>query len=170
MKTLFKSLFVALLLTISSIPALAIPPDLPKTTLTDIKIQRLTNHISKTYKINIGHAEHIVITAYNYGYHASFPTPIDILAIIAIESRFNKNITSHTNDKGLMQISYKKTTFDVENNMYDGVSLLRLNAEQLHPDAAIQAYNIGVPGYKKGRRNLVYLNRFKAAKIKLEAV
>lgn len=171
MKTLFKSLILSLILFTVNVPALAVPPELPKITIIDIKIQKLTKYISKTYKISLDHSEHIVVTAFNYGYHASFPTPIDILAIIAIESRFDKNVTSHTKDKGLMQISYKPTVFDVETNMYDGVSLLRTNSEQLkHHDAAIQAYNIGVPGYKKGRRNLIYLNRFKAAKAKLEAL
>lgn len=166
-----KVIFLLCLTFILSTSNLAVPIDLPKTTLVDIKIQKLTKYISNTFKIELGLAEYIVTTAHNYGYRNSFPTPIDILAIIAIESRFDKNVTSHTNDKGLMQISYKKTLFDVETNMNDGVSLLRFSIEQLpNKDSAIQAYNVGVTGYKKGVRNIVYLNRFKAAKAKFEEV
>ena len=69
-----------------------------------------------------------------------------------------------------MQISYKKSSTDINSNIKDGVFLLRENKKFLNTDAAIQAYNLGLTGYRKGKRNLAYLHKFKLVKLELENI
>lgn len=129
---------------------------------------RLISHISSTYGVQLQKAEEIVKTATKLG-ESTFPTKIDILAIIAIESNFNQFARAKgSSAKGLMQILYKPTSFEVEKNLTDGANLLKDYRSRLDIDAAVQAYNVGIGAYLKGTRNKDYLNKFKQAKKQLE--
>lgn len=90
-----------------------------------------------------------------------FPKKEDILAIIAIESAFKTQAVSTASAKGLMQILYKPSTFDITQNIADGTFLLRDYYKKLNNiNATIQAYNVGISAYKKGSRNLDYLSKY----------
>lgn len=90
-----------------------------------------------------------------------FPRKEDILAIIAIESGFKTAAVSTANAKGLMQILYKPSTFDINQNIADGTFLLRDYYKKLNSvNATIQSYNVGINAYKKGTRNLDYLSKY----------
>lgn len=92
---------------------------------------------------------------------AEFPRTSDVLAIVAIESAFKLDAKSSVGAKGLMQVLYKKTHFDIEHNMSDGIALLREYKRQLGSEsAAIQAYNVGIGNYLKGARAPDYLAKF----------
>lgn len=131
---------------------------------------RLISHISSRYGIHLDKAEEIVSTAKEKA-DDEFPTHTDILAIVAIESKFKqyaKNKNSRA--KGLMQVLYKPTTFEIDKNLEDGTNLLKTYDGLLHhnKDAVIQAYNVGIGAYLSGIRNKAYLKRFKQAKTQLE--
>lgn len=164
------TVLLSVLLLIDSNIAISNMPAYQYIPKSEIRIQKLTNYISDRYKVDTYIVKDVVKTAHVLGEYKKFPSPTDILAIIAIESSFNKNVLSKTLDKGLMQISYKETEFDIHNNMADGVSLLKDYHNRLSKDGTIQAYNIGIGSYKKGRRNPKYLLRFKTAKAQLEKV
>lgn len=136
----------------------------------EVKILKLTVYIINKYKVKTSLAEDIVRHAHTLGDSKGFPSPTDILAIIAIESSFNKNIVSKANAKGLMQVLYKKTLFDVYTNMGDGVFLLKDYRSKLSKDATIQAYNLGIGSYYRGKRNYKYLDKFKTTKAHLDRV
>jgi hypothetical protein len=106
----------------------------------------------------------VVAEVLNYAKHkadSEFPRTSDVLAIIAIESSFKLDAKSSVGAKGLMQVLYKKTHYDIEHNMTDGIALLRDYKKQLGSEAAaVQAYNIGIGNYLKGMRNAQYLAKF----------
>ena len=137
---------------------------------TDTDDYRLISHISNRYGIQLEKAEEIVEVA-KVAADDEFPTHTDILAIVAIESKFKqyaKNKNSRA--KGLMQILYKPSSFEVQKNMEDGTNLLKTYDRLLkgNKDATIQAYNVGIGAYLAGKRNKDYLNRFKQAHKQLE--
>lgn len=80
---------------------------------------KLITNISAEYKISKQQAAEAVYLASKHA-HETFPTKLDILAIMAIESRFNPKAISISNAKGLMQILYTKTRNSAE-NVYAGV-------------------------------------------------
>ena len=64
-----------------------------------------------------------------------------------------------------MQILYKKVTYEEEENILAGITLLNDYTISLKTeDAIVQAYNIGIGNYLKGRRNSAYLKQFKEKK------
>ena len=145
------------------------PPKIAsKPTQKDV-IQRMSEHISKVYKVDPTFAQRVVIAAYKYE-HSNFPKAVDILAIIAIESSFKKYAVSNANAVGIMQILYKKSSFDIHDNMQDGVSLLKEYNRRLPIGATIQAYNVGIGNYRKGVRNYNYLYKFNKVKQQLERI
>lgn len=171
MKDHIKSiLFIYLFLFSISVQSIASPQDLPKHTVTDIKIRKITEYVSKVYKQDKTIVTEIVNQAFMLGNKSAFPTPIDILAVIAIESRFNPMAKSSANAKGLMQILYKDSTYNIQMNMLDGVYLMQDYAKRLPIDSTIQAYNVGISSYKSGVRNPEYLAKFKQAKMALEKI
>lgn len=128
------------------------------------KHYKLVNYISTKYNIDRIKAKEIVLLAKQHS-TGTFPQPHDILAIIAIESSFKPYAVSKANAKGLMQILYKKSSFDPKLNILDGTQLLKEYHTRLHSvDAAVQAYNVGIGNFKKGMRNLNYLRKFKQQK------
>lgn len=99
-----------------------------------------------------------------------FPKPIDVLAIISIESEFKYKAVSSKGAKGLMQILYKKTS-TIEQNIQAGVWLLKSYKKQLGSEqAAIHAYNIGIGNYQKGKRAYKYHKKYLLAKDVLSTI
>lgn len=96
-----------------------------------------------------------------------FPTRLDIISIIAVESKFNCRAVSGGN-YGCMQINRRvwRTTFKsevftrTENNINAGSIILRKYHNSLNTrDSTIIAYNIGITAYQRGVRNLRYLTK-----------
>ena len=134
------------------------------------KHYKLKSYISAKWNIPHQQVSKIVDTADNFSPY-TFPNMYDTLAVIAVESSFRQYAVSYANAKGLMQILYKSTSFDVENNIIDGTVLLRdyythFNSE----DKAIESYNVGIGNYKKGIRNKEYLSKVKQHKQELENI
>ena len=97
---------------------------------------RLSKKISRIYNLSYKDSKEIVDQAVVYS-NPVFPTVYDILAIIAIESRFNVYAKSETSSaKGLMQVLYKNTSFDISQNISDGVNLLLHYKEKLKSEDA----------------------------------
>lgn len=86
-----------------------------------------------------------------------FPTAIDIISIARIESTFNPNARNKMSN-GIMQVNFG--SFDLEQNMISGVSILRdLFVKLGSAKAAIIAYNIGIGNYYK-RRFMISGNQY----------
>lgn len=135
---------------------------------TDEQNNKLVRHISNKYGVESDKVELIVNTANEHS-DDKFPTSTDILAIIAIESKFNQYAKAKgSSAKGLMQVLYKPTSYNIEDNIADGTNLLKKYAEVLPRDAVIQAYNVGIGAYLSGVRNTSYLVKFKQAKKQME--
>lgn len=129
---------------------------------------RLVINLSDSYNIEVDKAIEIVNVVKDEE-DLVFPTKEDILAIIAIESNFKQYaIHKRTKAKGLMQILYKKSSYNILDNIRDGVWLLKEYNTWLPKEAAIQAYNVGIGSYRKGIRATKYLNKYKKAKQHIE--
>lgn len=102
--------------------------------------------------------------------HNKFPTRGDLIAIIAVESRFNPQALSHKGAKGLMQIM--GGDYFVYPNLTQGTDLLNEYYKELKGDksATLQAYNVGITAYKNGKRNPRYLHKFNNESNKLAGV
>lgn len=95
----------------------------------------------------------------------TFPTALDVLAIISIESSFKVRAVGNAGEIGVMQIAYKPSDFNLQTNIRDGVYLLRYYRKVLGSnEAAIHAYNIGIGNYLKGKRNYIYYRKHISAK------
>lgn len=108
--------------------------------------------------------------------YKDFPTELDILAIIMVESSFNPYAVNKEESKinpkrklppsrGLMQV--QNGSFDIYVNMRQGTALLREYYIKLKRNrkAAVKAYNIGIGAYKRGEAKISaeeYWAKFKA--------
>jgi soluble lytic murein transglycosylase-like protein len=100
-----------------------------------------------------------------------------IIAVIGIESDGNQHVVGSSGEMGLMQLTpatfddYERinniTVFNRFNpvNNIDAGSWYLSEIQKNFPLEAwhekIQAYNVGIGGYRKSRRNPVYINRLK---------
>lgn len=131
--------------------------------------QRMAGEIAKQYNCQFSVAALVVDLAEKYS-HPVFPTKLDILATIAIESRFNPN-ASYRGSKGLMQVlisSHRKDIppgrFDIEQQIKVGALIHKQNYSELHnAKASVMAYNVGLGAYKKGKRPNPYWDKFRKA-------
>ena len=130
------------------------------------EVAELSDFIKRKWKrLSLSEAKQIIVTANTLSDKKSFPRKEDILAIVAIESSFNKHAVSSANARGLMQVLYKPTTHDIHHNMVDGVCLLKDYFRILKSEkAAITAYNVGIGNYLQGMRNDEYYNKYVMAK------
>ena len=127
----------------------------------------LIQHIAEEYSIDPTRAN-TILSKVSGLVDAKFPRKTDVLAIIAIESRFKSRARSSHGAKGLMQVLYKNTTTDWD-NISAGVALLREYRKRLGSEvAAIHAYNVGIGNYLKGRRVSRYYSKYVVAKNKLQ--
>lgn len=133
--------------------------------------QHSIDNIVKRYKIDPVKAKHIVDTAIKYQKYP-FPMAHHILGTIGVESSFNENAKSklkHDAAIGLMQIRPKSTGIhpkevsDIEGQIKHGSYMLHDLYKRTGGDEekAIQAYNIGMTSYNKGKRALAYLEKTK---------
>lgn len=158
-----RTFFLACLFMLLVFPLTIVQPEV-KAKPISFEHVKLTEYISTKYKINTNRAKEIILIAKEHS-NESFPKFHDVLAIIAIESSFNIHAVSYAKARGLMQILYKKSSFDPKLNILDGTQLLKEYHTRLHSvDAAVQSYNVGIGNFKKGMRNLNYLRKFKQQK------
>lgn len=127
-------------------------------------------NIVDRYKVPREKAQHIVGLAQKYAKHP-FPQAHHILGTIGVESSFNEKAKSNLKFDpavGLMQVRPKVTGTSpvelkhIEGQIKHGSSLLHsLYQKTQNEDKAIQAYNIGLTSYNKGKRALNYLDKTK---------
>jgi len=142
-------------------------PSLSQTTsYSDTTDSRAVSAVVLNYDQDPAFVQRLVSIAEKYAY-SDFPKKEDILAIIAVESRFKPDAKTQTS-KGLMQINLdanrkriQGSLFNPDENIRVGVEILRGYYELLgsNRSAAIMAYNIGPGSYLKGRRSRVYLSK-----------
>lgn len=101
----------------------------------DPKIRALTDHLSKRYLVSAQAMENLVLAAHEAGRIARLD-PLLILAVMAVESRFNPIAESVMGAKGLMQIIPKyhpekfpapgeQVVLDPRNNIVAGARVIR---------------------------------------------
>lgn len=142
-------------------------PSLPSP---DMSKQELTEYISNSYKVPNSIANKIVSAAYEHSNEVF--TPEDILSIVAIESSFDHTAKSKLKKDpavGLMQfrpgiwkhIVDKSRIHQIGHQVEVGTTILNDYYNQLgSKKAAIQAYNVGITAYKKGKRANGYFNKY----------
>ncbi len=139
--------------------------ELPKVT----QIKPIVLKIAKEYKVPLPKLQKLFEVIEDCT-DSTFPCETDVLAIIAIESSFQESAVSNVNAKGYMQILYTKT-HSVEENIKAGVWLLKDYHKRLgSPEAAVQAYNVGLGNYRKGMRNKKYYDKYIREKTRFEQV
>ena len=115
-----------------------------------------------------------IVSAARKHAHPDFPRVDDIIAIIGVESSFQPNAVSGLKKdpaRGLMQIRpgvWKippHELMDIEKNIKYGSKILRKYYERLgDKEAAIQAYNVGITAFRRGKTNERYLQKYKIEK------
>lgn len=106
-----------------------------------------------------------------------FPTKVDILSVIAIESSFNPKAVSNLKTDpaiGLTQIRpgqwshkiKKNELISIENQVKYAAEILEINYQSLNkdPKLALHAYNLGLTAAKRGDRNMNYVDKFQREK------
>lgn len=136
------------------------------TSYSDTVDSRAVSAVVLNYDQDPAFVQRLVTIAEKYAY-SDFPRKEDILAVIAIESRFRLNVRSG-NSQGLMQVNREANSKEVQGSLFNpdenirvGTLILRRYYEILGGNrrAAIMAYNVGVGAYLKGRRPFSYLNK-----------
>ena len=136
-----------------------------------VELKGIVKAVSDRFGVDPKMANMIVRIAHKHE-HPDFPTAEDILAVIGVESKFKPKATSQLKQDpalGLMQIRpgvWKippKELFNIESNIKHGARILRDYYKKLdgNEDAALQAYNIGITAFKKGKTNPHYLRKVK---------
>lgn len=134
--------------------------------------------VSNRFGVDPKAADEIIRVAHQHE-HSDFPTAEDILAVIGVESKFKPKAVSQLKRDpaiGLMQIRpgvwkiSKQELLNIEKNIEHGARILRKYYEQLNKkeDAALQAYNIGITAYLKGKKNPRYLSKVKTERAQYE--
>ena len=133
-----------------------------------LRRSELTNKIASHYRVDRKLVQDIVDLAFKYE-RPDFPKAEDILAVIGVESSFNPDsVSSLLQDpaRGLMQI--RPGVWDIDPNHLDdlenqikfGARILTQYYRRLGTaEAALQAYNLGITHYRRGRRNERYVAR-----------
>lgn len=144
-------------------------PSFHKVSVTSYDASDLATAIKKRYpRVSTRDAQSIANAAILYE-HPVFPNRLDIISIIAVESKFQCR-AANRGSYGCMQL--KKSVWrrevpsaaftDPHTNIKYGIKIVRdyyVNLNQ-NPRAAIIAYNIGIESYKAGRRKPSYFNRY----------
>lgn len=118
----------------------------------DPKIRGLTDHLSRRYLVSAQAMENLVMAAHEAG-RVTRLDPLLILAVMAVESRFNPIAESVMGAKGLMQIipkyhwdkfpaSGEQVVLEPRNNIVAGARILREYVNRTGDLAtALQMYN-----------------------------
>jgi hypothetical protein len=132
---------------------------------------RTVNQIVKRFRVKREFAVQVVKYAHKYS-KSTFPSAHDIVAIIGVESSFNPQSVSRLRSDpaiGLTQIrpgawSHKIKRQDlnsVENQVKYGAEILHTYYKALGDRrGTVQAYNLGLAGYRKGRTNPRYVVKY----------
>jgi len=133
------------------------------------KRTEIATDIAKTYRVDTEMVKKIVDTAHEHQ-SRDFPKAEDILAVVGIESSFDptsKSSLRHDPAIGLMQIRpgiWNLDTSDlstIESQIKTGAAILRKYYKKTgSADDAVQAYNIGITNFRKGRRAESYLAKY----------
>jgi hypothetical protein len=119
---------------------------------------KLVSLITSHYKVSERDANTAVYYATKHT-DESFPSKLDVLAIIAVESGFRSKAKSPTG-VGYMQVFYRKTHSDSD-NILAGVYLLKEYYGILKDKrATLLAYNAGISKYRKKRYTAAYYKKF----------
>jgi soluble lytic murein transglycosylase-like protein len=190
-KILTPVLIASAALLIAAAPPSALAPDLPVTCAPDNQAnaeaaapaapdaaqQALTAHLSKRFFIAPGATEEIVAAAHSAAAEVNLD-PLLVLAVIAIESRFNPIAESVMGAKGLMQIipgyhldklraaGGEDRVFDPESNIHVGARILQ---EYVYRGGTLEA---GLQQYNGASRdsNAYYAQGVMAERERLEQV
>lgn len=132
-------------------------------------VNDITVDIVQRYKIDPKLAHEIVLLSIKYQ-NPDFPKAVDLLSLIGVESSFNSSAESklkHDPAIGLLQVRPKTWNLagsdlsDIEQQMKTGSEILHHYFKKLKSkDAAIQAYNIGLRNYNKGKEAPKYLGKY----------
>lgn len=127
----------------------------------------LVHKLAERWRRSPAHIQRIVEYAKAHA-RPDFPRLPHLLAIMAIESRFDPKARSKGN-VGLMQINLSANGERLKNrspeeNVRVGAEILqevyfRLNGNH---KGAVLSYNTGLGAYKQGRRNLAYWRKYKS--------
>jgi len=130
-------------------------------------------YIVNRYKISREDAEAIVENAKKLA-DPVFPKYSDILAVIEVESNFNRKASSKGNCLGLMQLKYayhksevksRKELFDIAVNMRIATTYLSdLFSQVNNSSLSYSSFNTGLGAFQKGKRNRIYMARVNKAK------
>ena len=142
-------------------------PDIPHPK-DQIRRDQLVNIIAKHYRVDRDLVGEVVDLAFKYE-DPVFPKAKDILAVVGVESSFNPDSVSNLRRdpaRGLMQVRPgiwnidPEHLDDTENQIKYGVGILQRYYKRLKdPEAALQAYNLGITSYRRGERNQRYVNK-----------
>jgi len=134
--------------------------------------EKLTQYITSNYRVTAPEAKHIVETVYSYSAGIDFPPPHLVFAVIAVESSFRPTVVSHKGARGLMQVMpINEPGVTIEDNILAGIWVLqKYRARVATDEAALQAYNVGITAYKKGRRSTKYLSKVQKEKKRFEVL
>lgn len=156
-------------ISVASVPVpMPIVPEEKVTTHYDPHAEKLARKIVQQHDVDLQLAQEIVETAKQYQ-RDDFPKTQDILAIIAIESRFNPQAKT-SSQIGLTQVDYKvwrkevnkSDLYTIEGSIRQCVNILDLYYKQTGSSkGAIMAYNVGITAYKNGARPVGYYNKYK---------
>lgn len=137
---------------------------------TFIKRTALAKMLAKKYRVSEELVQEVVDLAYKYE-SPDFPKAIDILAIIGVESSFDPSAKSqlkHDPAVGLMQVrpgiwNIKPSDLaTVEQQIKHGSQILSHYYKKLgNAEDAVQAYNIGITNFNRGRRNERYVSKYR---------
>ena len=151
----------------SDLPDTDFEPDIPHPK-DQLRQSELTNKLARHYRVNKELVSNVVSLAFRYE-DSVFPKAEDILAVIGVESSFDpESVSNLRNDpaKGLMQVRPGVWNIDpddldnVENQIKYGAGILNRYYKRLkNPEAALQAYNLGITRYRRGDRNERYVNK-----------
>lgn len=140
----------------------------------DQKQSKLISRISTLYSVPKNRAYEIVGIINSYTKPKTFPTTEMVLAVIAVESRFQQHATSSAGAKGYMQIlhtSGKIVTSEPWQNIRGGIELLKEYRQQLNSDKqALAAYNVGIGSVQRGGGNPKYAEKVLTELSKIKGV
>jgi soluble lytic murein transglycosylase-like protein len=135
--------------------------------------ETLARGIARRYRIAFDDAIKIVKSAAAHA-KPSFPRTEDILAVIGIESSFDKTKKSALRRDpavGLMQVRpgiWKVPTKNlrtIDGQIQIGANILSQYFNKLQDvDGALTAYNVGITNYRRGMDNPGYVDKFHAEK------
>lgn len=131
-------------------------------------LRGLARAIAKKYRVSEDLVNNIVYLAHKYE-DETFPRAIDILAVIAVESSFNPKAVSRLKRdpaRGLMQVRPGvwglniSDLNNIEQQIRIGARILNKYYDRTKDaDSALQAYNVGITNFRRGKTNPRYSSK-----------